>query len=208
MATKILLKIFITGILGIFVFQFPLAQNKLTKLGLVSELAYIKMSAENHLSEFIDSSSIIASEKKELLKKYLELRTAYDQIILQLISDNNKKNHIKYFKKTDRVFYRKSIEEIDEGNYRKKVRRYISALKSANRLYKEFINFIPKDNPKEKSTAQDALGAFTFVSSTIKDIREARSKKVEAINLLLNDLRLSPIQELGKPKEDKEKKEK
>jgi hypothetical protein len=88
-------------------------------------------------------------------------------------------------------------------------------------LFIDFKKNIPKSKPKNgdksaktdpKANAliapEDALGALGFISSTIKDIREARSKKVESINLLLNDLRLSAIQELGKPKEEEEKKEK
>ena len=45
---------------------------KLTKLGLVSELTYIKLTAENHLTLFLEDTTIIVSEKQELVR-----RTAY-----------------------------------------------------------------------------------------------------------------------------------
>jgi hypothetical protein len=45
--------LFLTGFLGIFILQFSLAQTKLTNLGLIAELAYVKQSAENHYQNFL-----------------------------------------------------------------------------------------------------------------------------------------------------------
>jgi hypothetical protein len=216
----------------LFVIAFILGSNlicgqilhpiKLNKLGLVSELTYIKLTAENHLTLFLEDTTIVVSEKQELVSKYLTLKTIYDQILLELIADESRMNSIKYFKKIDNALYENDISDIDAMNYSKKIRSYMTNLKLANAKFQEFIAFIPR--PKNKvddlsitlqmkgflpaaASVEEITGVLSFISGVIKDVREAKGKKVDAINSILNDLRLSSIQELGKPKEGKDKKE-
>jgi hypothetical protein len=198
------------------------AQNKLNKLGLIAELSYVKLTAENHMIANLNDTTLVSSERKDLIRKYLSLKTMYDQILLQLISDGVKRNRIKTFKKLDKALYQKEISEITEGAYCRKVRSYLSSLKKANDAFDTFIRTIPKtksdttvalvdESESAKSRAaslEDIIGILEFASSTIVAIGEARGKKVEAINKLLDSLRLSPIDALGKAKKvEEEKKE-
>lgn len=215
MRNKTFFKFLLIGLCSIAFLQISNAQNHpksdantaasahITKhLGLIAELTYVKSTAENFLIKQMKDSTLTASYKSQLIDHYLRLKATYDQIVLQLMADQIRKNHVKYFKQIDKARNRQSSRKSNIGSCKARVKEYLITLDTAYEEFQGFIEFKPQSGDIKKSgiSPENLLGVLTFVSTTIKDIREARTKKVDAINLLLEGLRLSPIQDLGNTK--------
>lgn len=48
------------------------------------------------------------------------------------------------------------------------------------------------------SSVEEITGVLSFITSTVKDIRESKEKKVEKITAILDTTRLKPLQGLAK----------
>ena len=197
----------------------PKEPVKLENLGLVSELIYIKLSAENHAAFFLNNK-LAKPDKDELVNKYARVKTAYDQVILQLIADSRAMNSIKYFKQIDEAIYTADISSLDPKYFKNKTGSYLVNLKLANASFQKLIDFSPailpsaEPAPKQQEkgilplSSDELLGIGSFINDALKDIREAKVKKVDGIIAILNELRLSPVRELVNPKEKEPDKQK
>ena len=54
---------------------------------------------------------------------------------------------------------------------------------------------------------EEITNVLSFVTSTIKDIRETKEKKVEKITTILNEVRLISLQDIAKGKTDESEKD-
>ena len=68
-----------------------ISQERLEKLGLISELVYLKNSTENTAIRILKDSTIQESTKIKFIDSYNTLKTMSDQWILQLIADMSRK---------------------------------------------------------------------------------------------------------------------
>lgn len=195
-----------------------IAQNQDSKaenLGLISELVFIKLTSENLAIRIINDNQITEKDKINFVNLYNSLKVITDQIILQLIVDCRQRNSINYFKKIDNILSIKIISDLDELDLDKqKLKGYIKNLKKLNAAYKRLSVFKTSDKPNEdplqnlslrgfsldKASLPDLTGVLSFVTATIKDIKESKEKKVEKIATMLNEVRLSNLEVLVKAK--------
>jgi hypothetical protein len=193
-------------------------QTKATNLGIVSELVYIKLNSENLAIRILNDSTIDEEVKLSFLNKYTMLKTVSDQILLQLIADLKRRNKIKFYKKLDNVFTKNSIATATSNDVNhKKLKSYIDNFRKIDQNFQvvelsganivnqgkqsSFKSFLPS-----AASVEELTGVLSFVTATIKDVRESREKKVEKICVILNDLRLKAVQDLLKKEEKKEEK--
>jgi hypothetical protein len=190
------------------------APPKVEKLGLISELVYLKMNTEHFAIRITNDSIIADTTKMSFVKQYNTAKTLLDQILLQLIADCRGKNSLKYYKKLDKQFSKKKFADINPDDFKKrKLKSYLVNLKIVSAYFTRLNSFKIEDEVELISmegflpaaiTAAEITGAMSFITSTIKDARESRQKKVEKITEMLNELRLNPVQQLlTKPDKDK-----
>lgn len=189
------------------------AQNQFPKLGIIAELAYIKYSSENYLWSVINKSptkpdnesevKALNNQKAEAIKKYLNVKMAYDQILLQLATHLKQKNNLRVYKKLDDELTIHTMSEISTNLNDKESNKYASALKNAYNLYKSLI---PQEPLVLTSFADvglsDITGIITLGIDTIKDARDFRAKKVELICNILDSLRLTNVESLKNSNKD------
>jgi len=198
--------------------------KKADNLGLVSEIAFIKMTSENLAIRVLNDTSVSEVDKVILANYYTDVKIITDQVLLQLIADSRSKNNVKYYKKLDKLIVKKTVNEISESDLKRpKLQGYIKALKKLESSFSQIQNYKITETPDidplselnlkgffpTSASVEELTGALTLVTSTIKDIREGKEKKVEKITSVLNELRLSSIQDLtnNSSKEEKSKKE-
>lgn len=199
--------------------------SKAEKLGLISELVFIKLTSENLAIRIVNDTLIKEDDKIKFVNLYNDIKVISDQVILQLITDSRRKNCLKYFNKIDNLLVDKNITQIEESDLSKmKLKGYINNLKKINAVYNKLMAFKTSDKPNENPllnmslkgffpiamSVEDITGVLSLVTSTIKDIRESKEKKVEKITTILNEVRLLSLQDLvkGKTKEPDKKEEK
>ena len=199
--------------------------SKAENLGLVSELVFIKLTSENLAIRIVNDTLIKEEDKIKFVNLYNDVKIISDQVILQLMTDSRRKNSLGYFKKIDNLLVEKTITQIEESDLSKmKLKGYIKNLKKINLVYSKLMAFKTSDKPNESPllnislkgffpatmTVEELTGVLSFVTATIKDIRESKEKKVEKITIILNEVRLSSLQDLakGKTKEAEKKEEK
>lgn len=199
--------------------------SKAENLGLVSELVFIKLTSENLAIRIVNDTLIKEEDKIKFVNLYNDVKIISDQVILQLMTDSRRKNNLGYFKKIDNLLAEKTITQIEESDLSKmKLKGYIKNLKKINLVYSKLMAFKTSDKPNESPllnislkgffpatmTVEELTGVLSFVTATIKDIRESKEKKVEKITIILNEVRLSSLQDLakGKTKEAEKKEEK
>jgi len=197
--------------------------NKAENLGIVSELVYLKLTSENLAIRIVNDTLISEQDKIKFVNLYNDTKVITDQIIVQLISDCRRKNRLKYLRKLDKLFVSKTISQVEESDFKNdKLKGYVKNLKKANIVYFKLIAFKTTDKPNENPllniglkgffpaamSMEELTGVLSFITGTIKDIRESKEKKVEKLTNILNDLRLSPLQDLAKgEKKEAEKKD-
>jgi hypothetical protein len=182
--------------------------NKAENLGLISELTFIKQTSENLAISIINDTLIKEEEKIKVINHYNNLKVISDQVILQLMTDCRRKNNLRYFKKLDKLLVKKTINEIGNSDLNSdKLNGYVKNLTKINEVYNKLIN-INLDSTIDASnfTFAEFTGAITLITTTIKDIRADNEKKVEKITSILNEVRISPIQNLNKVKTEEENK--
>jgi hypothetical protein len=192
--------------------------TKATNLGIVSELTFYKLSAENLAISILNDTTVSKVSKFAFLQEYNELKIVSDQILLQLIADLKRRNRIKYYKKLDDLYTQSSIAKPKIEDVKiEKVKSYVYNLMKVDTTFKSVLDRgksimadIKESNPNKAFITTPSLaeltGALGFFTATIKDIRESREKKVEKICVILNDLRLKAVQDLLKKEEKKEEK--
>lgn len=177
--------------------------NKAENLGLISELTFIKQTSENLAISIINDTLIKEEEKIKVINHYNNLKVISDQVILQLMTDCRRKNNLKYFKKLDKLLLAKTIDQISNTDLNcVKLNGYIKNLTKINEVYNKLINI----NRNPSLPIAEFTGAITLITSTIKDIRADNEKIVEKITSILNEVRISPIQNLNKVKTEEESK--
>jgi len=181
-------------------------QNKLEKMGLVSELVYIKYSCEAIVSCNYDTIHH-KSANDSLLSLYNVTRITVDQIILQLKADMAVNNSVHYYKKLDKLLTENTISNLDASQSSGKMKAYINGLLNINSVYQNLSNKYPLNKPTANengnksilpASTSDVVGIWTAVNATIKQIEDAKATKVTSISTLLESLRLSSVKELVK----------
>ena len=187
-------------------------QNKQEKLGLIGELTYLKLTAENQGLIKLNDSILTSYDKSRFINLYNNMKVLSDQFLLQYISELNKRNSLRLYKKMDNLLFTKRLSEVTNADLNnKKLEQFKSALVKVQAAHNELINFkkTPDSDQPVLSTQSfwpaaitlaEITGALTFVTSTLKSIKEGNQKKVEKIASMLEASRLKSPQELINPK--------
>jgi|GEM_PF-2302414 len=201
--------------LTLFVLLLPFYSNlhsqKIERLGLISELSYMKANAEQLALRVLNSDELIESDIIRFTNEYNQLKNSLDQAILQLSADMKRKNSIKYYRRIDKFLFQYEINDITPTEVRPmKVCRYLGAIKNSDAQFQKLMSFkISGDDehdPKELLSmkgflpAAASLAELTAIASLINEsiykAAERREKKVEQISKLLNEQRLKDVQQL------------
>ncbi|MFW9973272.1 MAG: hypothetical protein ACFFDF_24015 [Candidatus Odinarchaeota archaeon] len=196
-------------------------ENKAENLGLMSELIYIKITSENYAIRIINDTLIKQVDKIKFVNLYNDTKAITDQIIVQLIADSRRKNSLRFVRKLDNLLVKKNINQISEIDFHnKKLKGYVKNIKKSAITYSQLMDFkITDDSTKNPLnilgikgffpsaiSGEELTGMLSFVTATIKDVKESKEKKVEKLTEILDNLRLSPLQDLAKSeKKDDEK---
>ena len=118
-----------------------ISQERLEKLGLISELVYLKNSTENTAIRILKDSTIQESTKIKFIDSYNTLKTMSDQWILQLIADMSRKKSTKKFKRLNQILTERSIKNITQQGYEKKpIKIYLENLKIIYEKHQELLS--------------------------------------------------------------------
>lgn len=188
------------SLLLLFLFLFTEGQNKVEKIGLISELVYLKYSSEAIIFKHT------ANMNSELKSKYNSTRIAVDQILLQMEADIQTSNSLIYYKQLDKLLTENSISSLDDNAIvNLKVKGYVKGLVEANKIFNSLVSY---DQSLENSPTKGIesiipiiTGSESIVSnalSIIKTYQEIKSAKAKAINTMLDNLRLLSTTELLK----------
>lgn len=191
------------------------------KLGIISELVFMKYSSENYATRILNDSTISDNYKKQFVNLYQQTKITSDQVLIQLISDLKRKNSIRYFKKLDKLFTEKEFSEISTQDFiAQKLKRYTVALQILHTKHTNLLAFHPQEmklKDLEESLSiegfipttaslEELTGVLSFVTSTVKEIRETKEKKVEKISTVIESMRLEGLKNLikqDKPEDNK-----
>lgn len=178
-------------------------------LGLVSELTHIKMYSENLALSLLNDSNNSDEFKSRVVESYNELRMLDDQFILQLTADSRTKKGLCAYRKLDKMLTCKSIAEIKKEYYDKdhhyhseKLESYVWNLIMLNKAHNKFAKL------KEEAYSKGYMACYTgsegnkkadvMMYAAVNDISSNRERKVERVTMMLEDLRLCPVQKLIK----------
>jgi len=181
-------------------------QDKLEKMGLVSELVYIKYMSEAIVCRNFDTFSHTIANNS-LLSLYNITLITVDQMLLQLEADMYVNNSVQYYKKLDRLITKNILSSLDASQSNGKMKEYINGLLEINSAYQNLLSKYPLNKPTANelpnksifpATTSDVVGIWTAVNTTIKQIEDAKATKVTAISKLLESLRLTSVKEILK----------
>jgi hypothetical protein len=198
---------------------FSFAHSHGEYLGLIAHLNHIKMCSENMVSTLLNDTSNSPEFKGRVMDEYNELRAQNDQIILQLEADSRHRKGLCYYNKLDKMLTCKSMREIKKDYYDKshcyhseKIEGYVWNLILLEKKHNKLAKL--KDEAYSKGDMYGytaSAGAHkdndARMYASINDISSNRERKVERINMMLDDQRMCPVQKLVK-KVKKEKMEK
>lgn len=183
--------------------------------GLIVNLVEYKMTGEDKLLRVLSDSSYSDGLKKKGIVIYGELRLLVDKLVMQLVFQAEMKNSIKLMRKLDkrlRTFSMKPIERkcCDSRN----LRVLIDLTEAIEKKHQELIDLRPDGERGRNKTLfwgdasyEQITGFLGLVTQTMKEVREHRGKKVDAMSEMLNEWRLSSISDLLKPTEPEESEE-
>jgi len=197
--------------------------DHLQHLGLIGELSYHKNMAENHALRIFNHRDIPDSVKSEMITRYEALRNAYEELLLQLISDIHTRNRWFYIKNLDKYFYRGKIKN------RRMVKYFIENWKQVLVAYDNVMTYPGKeydgvlraeyrdlgsDEVMLTESKQEALsgmklnpldpvGSAGSVFSIYKKINLKNDMKVGNTTIMLNSVRLRHAAELVPDEKEK-----
>lgn len=186
------------------------AQKRLENLGLVSELQYIKTTSENYLNSYLDNPKAEKAKVTVAITNYLEIKSIYDQLTLQLIADLKACGNMKTYNRIDKLLLTyKSKDLITKKHAPAKLKQFCSNLKEADILFeKNILNQFDKDGAIAMMTETDNNrmlgGAAALSADAISGIIEAaqagmeahaksQQDKVDAMCKILRQLMFEPI---------------
>ena len=208
------------------------AQDKemhLSHTGLVGEMSFFKQTAETHALRVFNHKGLPDSVKSLMVTKYNTLRTGYEQILLQLISDLHVKKRLGFFKRLDKYF------RTGKKKKRGKVKYFIANWERVMASYDDMINFPTTDymdsmtyayqklhpedlqmKEKEEMPQQDApikldvldpIGSIGSIFKIYRKLQFVNEQRAANITELLNSLRLRHATELIAKEEEEMPKE-
>ncbi len=213
-------KVFSTIVFYLFVASGLSSQNQDIHLhnGLVGELSYFKQTAETHALRIFNHKGLPDSVKSIMVTKYNRLRTGYEQLILQLISDMYSRPGMCYYRGLDRYFCtgkkrKKGKVAYFIDNWEKVMvayyemisfpsQEYLDSLTSAyEKLHAEDLYLPDKKQASQQETvvkpeAPDPLGSIVSVFRIYKKLKLDAEQKTYNLTELLNSLRLRHATEL------------
>lgn len=201
MKTKLLL----IGILSLVMTLPMVAQDKVQKLGLVSELAYIKYSSEWEVVELLAYYKPSQKDSVKMLTYYYTVLSTVNQFICQLQADMVSNNCVTTYKKIDKLLKKYPINNTCHSK-NKKIQQYIDALQviqAASDSCRIFYETTTRSGDKKRFTITAALAIISTASSIlstnmgiVKSIQEMKTTKVTGISTILEKLKLSAPSEL------------
>ncbi len=190
----------------------------LAHTGLVGEFSYFKQTAEIHALRIFNHKALPDSVKSLMLTRYNLLRTGYEQLLLQLISDMHVRKRLHYFKCLDKYFrtgkkkkrgkvaYFIANWERVKSHYDTMIsfptRKYLDSMTSDyDKLHPEELQMPDKEQVYQQDAPikLDVLDPIGSIGSLIKIYRKlmlADEQKASNITELLNTLRLRHPTEL------------
>jgi len=153
--------------------------SHLAHLGLIGELSYYKVAAENHAIRIFNHKSLPDSVKSEVITRYNKVRSGYEQLVLQLISDLHAKKRLWYFKNLDRYFYYGKIKK------RKKVHFFVENWIQLMGTYEDFITYPTEDY------LDDVTGAYPYLYENEAILQE------DEITPVQSGLKINPLDPVG-----------
>lgn len=197
-------------------------QSSMPNIGLVSQLVQVKYEAELIVFKVLQDTSTTAqnkSSKEIVLKKYNELRMEVDAVVLQIGADMQVKGSVRLFKKLNKYYSKHLLMDGDpQGKYLSKYGpafRKIYELNSELRQTNQQLALAVKNknvalvdtsasgNMVVEGLVAGALPVIELGWTIIKEWKAANQSKVEGIVTLLDGLRLTAPQDLGKKPESK-----
>jgi hypothetical protein len=205
MKTKVLL----IGLLSLVMTLPMMAQNKVQKLGLVSELAYIKYSSEWVVAELLTYRNLLPKDSIKMVTYYYTVLSTVNQFICQLQADMASNNSVTTYKKIDNLLKKSPLNNACHSK-NKKIRRYIEALQviqTASDSCRIFYETTTKALQTTRSSDEKRLTAALAIMSTasgilstnvgiVKNIQEMKITKVTGISTILEKLKISAPSEL------------
>lgn len=179
-------------------------QNK-NSLGLAYELAQIKVESERILQLALLKEPVKADAvtkhmavETDVVKQYMAVKASFDPILTQLMADLQLRNRLGLYRKLDEAV--KSSTNLGNlpGTGSGVAQSYSGALKDAYKKYTDLISTETNEYRVNLVEPSDIISGATLLFDVIKDIRDARTKKVEKIVALLESLRLSPVDGIDK----------
>ncbi len=174
-------------------------------LGLAYELAQVKAQSERILQLALLKEPAKAGAvkknmivKTEVVKKYIAVKAEFDPILTQLEADIRVRNSLKRYKALDRIAKGSTNLGSMPATGDDVTRLYTTALRNAYDNYTKLTNTENEGFKADEVEPSDIISGATLLFDIVKDIRDARIKRVENVVTLLESLRLSPVDGIDK----------
>jgi hypothetical protein len=188
----------------------------LDHLGLIGELTYYKTTSENHAIRVFNHKALPDSVKSEMVTRYNNLRTGFDQLILQLISDMQTRKRMGYVRALDKYFYkgkepRRERVKLFLDNWNTLMTSFEALVSYPNKTYvdsmtAEYTELQNADLQLQENQASsqagikinplDPIGSAGSLFSIYKRIGASGQQKVTNLSEMLNTLRFRNASEL------------
>lgn len=165
-------------------------------LGLVGYLTYVKQVAEYKMNALAKDPNYTAmpDKAKQFNSEYTMLKLSVDLLINQMNADMLNCNRLRLYRKLDKFL--KSEESLPV-----KYKVYGELLKQIDGQFTSFIIKKYGGGALAGPGLDEITGVATEVREIITSARDFREKKIQSINSLLKELKLTPLSEIIKPKE-------
>jgi hypothetical protein len=155
------------------------------KLGLVSELVFVKTVSEGYMVFQIDQGTL----DKKAIKNYCMLRTFTDQFIQQLLADSKASNNLSTYNAMDRY--------LRSGKTSKKIVQYVKLYNSIQVKLKDLVPL--EGTPAQESNLTGITDFFPLIEYALsfwEQLEAANKTKVDGISEVLGQLHLESISKM------------
>lgn len=209
-------------ILLVFFAQYSKAQgvSKNSNLGFVSEMVLIKNTSENYLANYLASRQYPKDVRDISIAKglYVQLKTSVDRLLLQLSADMIEKNYAAKYRRINMFFKSNTLQKSDESRFPASLKAFRIQFQKIERDYKALLEVIHpeivtihfSENKAEGIAPTDIvsviLDGMDKIAGIVTKAAELRASKIEALNKILDALRLASLKDLADEKEEADKK--
>lgn len=209
-------------VLLIFLGQYSNAQgvSENSNLGFVSEMVLIKNTSENYLANYLASRQYPKDARDISIAKglYVQLKTSVDRLLLQLSADMIEKNYVAKYRRINKFFKSNTLQKSDESRFPASLKAFRIQFQKIESDYKALLEVIHpeivtihfSENKAEGIAPTDIvsviLDGVDKIAGIITKAAELRASKIEALNKILDALRLAPLKDLVDEKKEAGKK--